>query len=60
MIDVKCAVCGDTGEAPICTGLLACREFVICGMCDAWDAAHPAPPPKPWRPFTLIRGNKPE
>lgn len=60
MIEVKCAVCGDTGEAPICTGLAACREFVICGMCDAWDVAHPAPPAPTKRihGFTLLVGGQ--
>lgn len=39
-------------------GNAAFREFCICGMCDAWAKAHPAPPPKPARRFTLLKGGQ--
>lgn len=39
-------------------GNAAFREFCICGMCDAWAKAHPAPPAKPARRFRLLIGGQ--
>lgn len=58
MIEVNCAICADTGEAPMPAGNATFREFCICSMCDAWAKAHPASPPKPARRFTLLKGGQ--
>lgn len=58
MTESNCAVCADTGEAPLPAGNASFREFAICGMCDAWTKAHPPAPPKPVRAFTLLKGGQ--